>query len=573
VRRVSLVSNRGSKREGNVLVDGSPVCDDDWDRQDGEVVCRQLGFPGLERVTSQSHFGRVSPTFAMDNVRCNGSERRLEDCHHETDDDCGAEEGAGVVCSLGGSGNRTTGPSFGGRRCEENSFRCHDTGNCIPASFVCDGDNDCEDVSDERNCTRPKAPTMLQVLMEFLVDHPYWNNFVPDDTDLDNDGDISERELEAKFREYADDAFDIFDSDASGSVTRDELRAPRFSLASAKTILRRAVRAYPLKFWLKEADQNQNGFLDRTDFRLLGCGFKSFGGGRPRFSGRPRCHSDRGDDLWERYGKYVLVADRDGDGQLTVEEIEEKADYYLELLFNTIDLNDDGFVSIDIIDGKTIRISLKEIIDLFEAMFEVVDRDGDNQINIAYDVPVIGDELQRTDYNFDGKINLQDAYIFLQDRSFNMVPYIGAQLSRTLDRDQNGIVGSSELKQFLASLFSTFDMNGDEFITLEDVYEFLREQNVAVGEIDPIVSFVESVFEYFVEEYVKVADQLLKEVDAEDDGEISRENLYNARSDLFQGRGHYRFRLGYFPEPPRDIWRFETYPDPLAMVAAVLDKM
>ena len=116
-------------------------------------------------------------------------------------------------------------------------------------------------------------------------------------------------------------------------------------------------------------------------------------------------------------------------------------------------------------------------------------------------------------------------------------------------------------------------MNGDEFITLEDVYEFLKEQNVAVGEIDPIVSFVESVFEYFVEEYVKVADQFLKEVDAEEDGEISRENLYNARSDLFQGRGAYRFRLGYFPEPPRDIWRFETYPDPLAMVAAVLDKM
>ena len=95
---------------------------------------------------------------------------------------------------------------------------------------------------------------MLQVLMEFLVDHPYWKNFVPDDTDLDNDGAISERELEAKFREYADAAFDIFDADASGSVTRDELRAPRFSLASAKTILRRAARAYPLKFWLKEVD-------------------------------------------------------------------------------------------------------------------------------------------------------------------------------------------------------------------------------------------------------------------------------------------------------------------------------
>jgi len=33
-----------------------------------------------------------------------------------------------------------------------NVFECPNTDSCLPASYVCDGDNDCEDWSDEQNC-------------------------------------------------------------------------------------------------------------------------------------------------------------------------------------------------------------------------------------------------------------------------------------------------------------------------------------------------------------------------------------------------------------------------------------
>jgi len=91
-----------SSNSGNVMVDDKPVCDDEWGLEDAAVVCRQLGFPGVERATKESEFGSVSSTFSMDNVKCRGNESVLNDCYHKTADDCDGTEAAGVVCAKDG---------------------------------------------------------------------------------------------------------------------------------------------------------------------------------------------------------------------------------------------------------------------------------------------------------------------------------------------------------------------------------------------------------------------------------------------------------------------------------------
>ena len=90
--------NGTDESNGNVYVSGKPVCDDDWDKVDADVVCQELGFRKAVYHTVGSVFGKVSPDFAMDNVKCSGIERRLKDCLHTTHENCGPGEGAGVVC-------------------------------------------------------------------------------------------------------------------------------------------------------------------------------------------------------------------------------------------------------------------------------------------------------------------------------------------------------------------------------------------------------------------------------------------------------------------------------------------
>jgi hypothetical protein len=59
-----------------------------------------LGYLRAQDFTTGSKFGNVLPNFSLDNVVCSGNEASLEDCaHSKEDDDCGIDEGAGVICT------------------------------------------------------------------------------------------------------------------------------------------------------------------------------------------------------------------------------------------------------------------------------------------------------------------------------------------------------------------------------------------------------------------------------------------------------------------------------------------
>lgn len=61
---VRLVNGSGP-HEGRVEVyherRWGTVCDDGWDKKDGDVVCRMLGFRGVEEVYRTARFGQGKP--------------------------------------------------------------------------------------------------------------------------------------------------------------------------------------------------------------------------------------------------------------------------------------------------------------------------------------------------------------------------------------------------------------------------------------------------------------------------------------------------------------------------------
>ena len=75
------------------------VCDDLWGVPDARVVCRQLGFSTFNPVArTNAFFGAGTGQILLDNVRCAGTEARLEDCPYITMHNCVHAEDAGVTC-------------------------------------------------------------------------------------------------------------------------------------------------------------------------------------------------------------------------------------------------------------------------------------------------------------------------------------------------------------------------------------------------------------------------------------------------------------------------------------------
>ena len=78
------------------------ICDDLWDIQDANVVCRQLGFTAaVSALSAGDRFPVGVGEILLDDLECSGDESSLTDCTHAGwgTDNCGHSEDAAVICS------------------------------------------------------------------------------------------------------------------------------------------------------------------------------------------------------------------------------------------------------------------------------------------------------------------------------------------------------------------------------------------------------------------------------------------------------------------------------------------
>ena len=76
------------------------VCDDSWDINDANVICRQIGFDHATEAISYSGFGQGSGVIWLDDVACHGSESNIGECLYNgwNTSNCRHVEDAGVRC-------------------------------------------------------------------------------------------------------------------------------------------------------------------------------------------------------------------------------------------------------------------------------------------------------------------------------------------------------------------------------------------------------------------------------------------------------------------------------------------
>ena len=80
------------------------ICDDHWDINEANVICRELGYKYGVQALQGGNVPDGSGKIWLDDVKCNGNEQDLTSCSHGGwgIHNCGHYEDAGVECSSTG---------------------------------------------------------------------------------------------------------------------------------------------------------------------------------------------------------------------------------------------------------------------------------------------------------------------------------------------------------------------------------------------------------------------------------------------------------------------------------------
>lgn len=160
---VRLVGGQ-NRFEGRVEVfhngEWGTVCDDSWDMNAANVVCRELMLGKATEAVMLGRLGKGKPsqTIWLDDVKCFGNESRLEQCRHRQwgKHDCGHFEDAGVRCSGPDSSRVCTSDCGEGYYMIPSKAKDGSKGTCGTCSSSCIA---CENAPD--NCVKCDSSSFL----------------------------------------------------------------------------------------------------------------------------------------------------------------------------------------------------------------------------------------------------------------------------------------------------------------------------------------------------------------------------------------------------------------------------
>eukprot|EP00092_Neocalanus_flemingeri_P022918 GFUD01024846.1.p1 GENE.GFUD01024846.1~~GFUD01024846.1.p1 ORF type:complete len:622 (-),score=175.45 GFUD01024846.1:199-2064(-) len=357
-------------RQGNVYMDGKPVCDDGWDRNAARVACRELGFADGE-PTVGSQYGNVEDDMAMDEISCRGDESSLYECDYTSLDDCGGAEGAGVVCS--DTDGSTVSVDLSGKlvlRAEEVDTEDY----CLAETWELAGGNlyesyqtvpyrlDGFDGTLALSCDQCMEEVVCFYVRSFLEnfgakvwdenvrisggDGDFFINNIVRIVDKNGDNEVNLEEFKSKIVEYLTIAFNILDRDDDGSI--DEV------------LTNESIKEYSLEFFeqllkivVEYFDSNEDESISTADF------ISEFKRSDRNEDGKVTIYELTGLSLINLpaplYTAYTLL-DENQDEILTLDEMLG----FLRRTFTIIDKNADCYINLEEIVAALGESDLKE---------------------------------------------------------------------------------------------------------------------------------------------------------------------------------------------------------------------
>jgi len=194
----------------------------------------------------------------------------------------------------------------------------------------------------------------------------------------------------------------------------------------------------------------------------------------------------------------VLAGDMNGDTVVTFGEFRAMVEKYVEIIFNTLDLNEDGFLD-ELQKADPIKnLSLRIVLVVLDEMFAFYDTNQDDMLSLNDIHFVDGQQYKR-------KTSLRE-YIGVSPISLPEPMY---RLYTRLDSDKNEEISLEEATNFIKGIFYVIDQNEDCSINLEEVILTLKQSNMHEKfqvAVKLLGKYYITLLDFAVREFVNAAD-------------------------------------------------------------------
>jgi Ca2+-binding EF-hand superfamily protein len=227
-----------------------------------------------------------------------------------------------------------------------------------------------------------------------------------------------------------------------------------------------------------------------------------------------------GFDWWEEYGRALFIADANGDGKLTLEELAAKGKDMLTKALQFLDANQDGQISLE---DFNLNLTLGPIQNLILELFDEITL-GQGELEL-FKMKMWGQDagfgLEDFDKNSDKKITAADLFMDAREKAVFLLP----MLSQKLDKNQDGKIQREELTQFIEEMFDQLDMDKNGAISLEDVYSLLLDNGLDCLQVGALRSYIKVFIETVNSEIRDFLSYIFHQFDMDGNGKISPTEL------------------------------------------------